>query len=146
MLCLQCNITLNLLRGCRVNNKLSAYAYVEGQFDYNKTPLAPPGTKVVAHDTPEDRASWAPHGEEGWTISPSLEHYRCIRCYFSRTRSERDCHTLTFFPHSIPIPKVTTDDFLCQAAGDIIQILTSTPDTVVPTLKLGIKQKMRSWN
>ena len=50
-----------------------------GQFDYNKTPLAPPSTRVVAHHVPENRPSWGPTGEEGWTIGPSQEHYRCIR-------------------------------------------------------------------
>ena len=71
----QCEITLNLLRASRVNPKLSAYAYLNGIFDYNKTPLAPPGTKVVAHDLPNQRPSWAPNGQEGWTVGPAKEHY-----------------------------------------------------------------------
>eukprot|EP00804_Cyclotella_cryptica_P004439 CCRYP_006849-RA/>CCRYP_006849-RA protein AED:0.22 eAED:0.22 QI:0/-1/0/1/-1/1/1/0/209 len=36
--------TLNLLRVSRVNPKLSAYAILEGQFNFDKTPLAPVGT------------------------------------------------------------------------------------------------------
>ena len=39
----QCELTLNLLRTSRVNTKLSAWAYLNGVFDFNKTPLAPPG-------------------------------------------------------------------------------------------------------
>ena len=42
-------MTLNLLRPVRYNPKLSAYAYLEGQHDYNKVPLAPPGTRVIIH-------------------------------------------------------------------------------------------------
>ena len=134
----QANLTLNLLRAARTNPKLSAHAYIEGNFDYNKTPLAPPGTRVIAHDHPSTRATWAPNGEEGWTIGPSTEHYRCIRCYFPRTRSERNVKTVTFVPHYIPFPKVTTDDFLRQAAMDIIKILTSPPTTnIAPILKAG---------
>ena len=72
----QANTTLNLLRASRFNPKLSAFAYVEGLFDYNKTPLVPPGTKVVAHEAADHRASWAPNGEEGWTIGYSPNHYR----------------------------------------------------------------------
>ena len=34
--------TLNLLRPSRINPKLSAYEFLNGIFDYNKTPLAPP--------------------------------------------------------------------------------------------------------
>jgi hypothetical protein len=49
----QAKLTLNLLRSSRVNPKLSAYAYLSGNFDFNKTPLAPPGTKVVVHLKPD---------------------------------------------------------------------------------------------
>ena len=41
MLIPQANIILNLLRASRVNPQLSAYAYLFGEFDYNKTPIAP---------------------------------------------------------------------------------------------------------
>ena len=39
----QDNITLNLLREYRVNSILSDYEELEGKFNYNKTPLFPPG-------------------------------------------------------------------------------------------------------
>eukprot|EP00532_Pseudo-nitzschia_australis_P014697 CAMPEP_0168284554 /NCGR_PEP_ID=MMETSP0141_2-20121125/23578_1 /TAXON_ID=44445 /ORGANISM="Pseudo-nitzschia australis, Strain 10249 10 AB" /LENGTH=143 /DNA_ID=CAMNT_0008228585 /DNA_START=853 /DNA_END=1284 /DNA_ORIENTATION=- len=51
----QINITLNLLRASRVNPKLSAYTQVHGPFDFNKTPLAPLGCKIVIHDRAEER-------------------------------------------------------------------------------------------
>ena len=49
----QANITLNLLRNARVNPKLSAYSYIFGPFNFMATPLAPPGTKVIAHTNPQ---------------------------------------------------------------------------------------------
>ena len=45
----QAEITLNLLHNSRVNKKLSAYAYVFDNFVFDKTPLAPPGTRVAVH-------------------------------------------------------------------------------------------------
>jgi hypothetical protein len=45
----QAVLTLNLLRNSRINPKLSAYAFLFGNFNFNKKPLAPPGTKVVVH-------------------------------------------------------------------------------------------------
>ena len=98
----RCKLTLNLLRAARANPKLSAYAYLNGQFDFNKTPLTPPGTKIVAHNLPNNRPSWGPNGEEGWTVGFSPDHYRCIRCYFPSTKSEQDVSTVTFFPSTIP--------------------------------------------
>ena len=53
----QCELTLNLLRTSRVNPKLSAWAYIFGVFDFNKSPLAPPGSKVVFHWKAGDRPS-----------------------------------------------------------------------------------------
>ncbi len=91
---------------------MSAYAFLFGQFDYNKAPLVPPGTKVVAHD--HNRSTWAPNGEEGWKIGPALEHYRCITVYFPKTRMERQVDTVTFFPTVVPYPEVKLEDFLRQ--------------------------------
>ena len=53
----QSNITLNLLRSSRANPKLFAWAYLFGEFNFNATPLAPPGTKIVAHKDTKVRAS-----------------------------------------------------------------------------------------
>ena len=47
-----------------------------GAYDYNCTPLAPPGTKVVAHSSADSRTTFGPHGRVGWYIGPSLEHYQ----------------------------------------------------------------------
>ena len=70
----QAEITLNLLWVSRVNPKLSAYAYIFGEFNYNATPLAPLGTRVLAHVKPSKRPTWTPNGDEGWYVGPSLEH------------------------------------------------------------------------
>ena len=49
--------TLNLLHPSRINPKLSAYELIHGTFDYNKTPLAPPGSKVLVYDAPAKRGT-----------------------------------------------------------------------------------------
>ena len=62
--------TLNMLRGSRINPKLSAYQQIWGDFDYNTTPLAPPGCLAVIYDAPEDRPTWSNHGTIGYYIGP----------------------------------------------------------------------------
>ena len=99
----QAEVTLNLLCTSRVNPKLSAHAYLFGNFDFNKTPLAPPGT-ILIHKKSKDRGSWDYHGVEGWYIGPSPEHYRCLKCYNPDTLSEVDTNTLQLVPKSTPIP------------------------------------------
>ena len=134
----QCLLTLNLLRNARVNTKLSAWTYLFGNFNFNATPLAPPGTKILLHLKSKVRGSWSYHGEEGWYIGPSLEHYRCVKCFIPKTSRERDADTVEFFPHSIEIPSFTTEALLQQTAIDMVALLNS-PDTVAPSLQYGDK-------
>ena len=51
----QATTTLNLLRPLRVNPLLSAKTILNGDFNYDKTPLAPPGTKIFIHEAPSIR-------------------------------------------------------------------------------------------
>ena len=74
----QCEMTLNSLRNSRVNPKLSSYAYLFGNFDFNKTPLAPLGTKVVVHLKSDKRASWSYHGQEAWYVYLQLSWPRSM--------------------------------------------------------------------
>ena len=132
----QVELTLNLLCSSRVNPRLSAHAYLNGNFDFNQTPLAPPGTRVVVHLKPHQRASWAYHGEEGWYVGPSMEHYRCVKCYLPSTARERDVDTLKFFPKTVAFPEISTEDYLKQAASDILSILKDPPSSL-PYLAYG---------
>jgi hypothetical protein len=82
----QALLTLNMLRGSRLNSKLSAHAQVMGQYHYTNHPLAPPGTQVMVHEKPSNRKSWAPHATEGWYVGPAMEHYRCYMVWMKDTR------------------------------------------------------------
>jgi hypothetical protein len=93
----QCLLTLNLLRNSRVNPKLSAHAYLFGNFDFNKTPLAPPGTRVVIHTKPDKRAFWGFHGKDSWYIGPSINHYRCLKIIIPTLLAKWTCTQYNFF-------------------------------------------------
>ena len=54
----QAQDTLNLLRRCRSNPKLSAYASLEGEFNFKKTPLVPLGTRALLYLDPKQRETW----------------------------------------------------------------------------------------
>jgi hypothetical protein len=45
-------------------------------YDYNRAAMAPPGTILIAHETPSHGRAWAPYGQDGWYIGPDLEYYR----------------------------------------------------------------------
>ena len=81
----QATLNLKLIQNFRVNPKLSAYAAFHGIFDYNKTPLAPIGTRVLVHEKTTNRRTWTPHGTDGWYIFLALENYWCVECYIPST-------------------------------------------------------------
>ena len=97
----QAKIILNMIRQSRTLTHLSVYTHIFGEFYFNRTPLAPHRTQVVIHNRPNDRASWIPHGEDGWYIGPSMECYRCHKSYIPKTRVERISETVDFFPKTI---------------------------------------------
>jgi hypothetical protein len=82
----QATITLNVLRKSRINPRISAYAQLNGHFDFNRTPLAPPGTLIIAHEKPDQRASWDPHGLDGYYLGPALDQYRCYQVHITKTK------------------------------------------------------------
>ena len=69
-------LTLNFFRPSSLNPRLLEEAQLNGAFDFNRTPLAPPGTQVIVHETPDNRHTWSPHGVDGWYFGPDPDHYR----------------------------------------------------------------------
>jgi hypothetical protein len=94
----QATLTLNLLLTSRINPTISAATQLFGKFDFNRTPLAPPGTRAVSHVKPKSRRTWAPHGEDDWYVGPAPDHYRCYRVWMVATNRTRIVDTVDFFP------------------------------------------------
>jgi hypothetical protein len=115
----QAEITLNLLRGSRINPKLSAHAQMNGHFDFNRTPLAPPGIRVLVHIKPSERTTWSPHGADGWYTGPALDAYRCYTIWLWDTRATRVCDTLTWFPTKVTMPLASSNDLILAGVHDI---------------------------
>jgi hypothetical protein len=126
----QAELTLNLLRNSRTNPTKTSYEAIFGRkFDYNATPLAPPGCKVLIHEKPSQRASWAPHGVTGWYLGPATEHYRCYRCYVSKTQAERISDTVEFFPKDTFSPKLSTEEAAVVTAEALVQAIQKTQNS-----------------
>jgi len=133
------NITLNLLSAARSDRKLLAYSYIFGTYNFRAMPMAPPGTKVVAHVHPSKRGSWELNGQVGWYFRPALQYYCCVDYYFSKTREIWHCDTVEFILYSILFPQVKLKDYLVQSAEDIITLLTQPPSSTTPSLQEGEK-------
>ena len=135
----QCLLTLNLLRPSRINPKLSAYAHLHGAFDFNRTPLVPPGTKIIIHDKPAIRGSWETRGYEGWYIGPASNHYRCHTVYANHTAHERVPETVEFFPHYGKMLYRSSTENTTIAARELTHALQN-PTPATPFSNIGEKQ------
>jgi hypothetical protein len=131
--------TLNLLRQSRLNPRLSADAQLNGIHGFNRAPMAPPGTKVIIHEKPTQRGTWAPHGVQGWYLGPAPEHYTCHQVYVTKTAAERTSDTVEFFPERCIMPRLSSTDTIVKSAIDLIDALRN-PSPAAPFAKLGEEQ------
>ena len=136
----QATISLNLFRQSRTFPHISAYTHIFGEFDFNRTPLSPPGTIVVIHNRSNGRASWAPHGEGGWYIGAVMENYRCHKEYIPNTKAEIISDRVEFFPKNNNMPQMSSMDATYHAAQYLIYALHNTSPSI-PLVKLGNKKK-----
>jgi hypothetical protein len=113
----QAEITINLLRQSNATPTVSAYAHLNGPFDYNKMPLAPMGCQVQVHEKSDARGTWAFHSIDGWYLSTSPEHYRTHRCHIKSTNCDRLSDTVVFQHKAITHPSLTPADKLMQAVS-----------------------------
>jgi len=119
----QAELTLNLLRGSQLDPTLSAWAQLHGPFDFNQTPIAPPGMRIPIHEKPSVQGTWAPHAVDGWYLGPALHSYRCYTVWSKDTQAQRICDTLTWLPTTIPVPTVSTADYILAGITDIANAL-----------------------
>jgi hypothetical protein len=111
------------MRQSRLNPKVSAYAHIYGHYDFNQAPMAPSDTSVIAHDNPNQRASWDPHGVDGWYLGPAPDHYRCYRVHINKTKSDIIVDTVEFFPAKVAMPRTASKYMATIAAKELTHAL-----------------------
>lgn len=124
----QAEITLNLLRTSRRDPSKSAYEDLHGEpFDFNRTPLAPPGTRAVVYDHPSSRASWAPRGSDAWYVGPAKDHYRNYRFFVVDTNAYRTSASCKFFPQHCQHYTPTPIEHATEVADELITTAEALP-------------------
>ena len=82
----QAVVTLNIIQKYQINPVLYSHEHLYGEFNYNATLFAPPGTKVIVHIKPSIQNIWAPHGLNSWYTEHTKNHYICYEIYNLQTR------------------------------------------------------------
>ena len=66
--------TLNMFRTSRNDTSKTAYQELEGEFDWNATPMAPLGTKGRVYIHPGNHNMFAPRCDKGFTVGRASHH------------------------------------------------------------------------
>ncbi len=119
----QVELTLNLIRFSHRNPLISANHKLYGPFDFNKTPLAPLGTKALVNNDPATWTSWAPHATDGFYVGPATDHYRCLCFYIPATQCFRFSDTWHLYPSQCQVHTTSEHDITLLAAANLLQQL-----------------------
>jgi hypothetical protein len=104
--------TLNLLRASRINPNILAYEALNGPYNWDRYPLAPPGCKAIIYKAPAVRGSWASRGTDAWYLGPLADHYRCNIYYVPETRAYRISGSAELFPQHCQVPNLSNNAHL----------------------------------
>ena len=99
------------------------YAQLQGTFNYNKTPLAPPGCCSLIYKSLQHCVAWNTKGTDGWYVGPALNNHQCHKIYTPSTMSERTAKTVDFFIHNCAVPFASPLDDATRAADSLARAL-----------------------
>ena len=111
---------MNSVRPNWQNPLLSVWASMEGEFHFDSTPIAPPGSEMLMHQTSARR-------RKTWYLGPCLNHYRKFRGVLPSTGTERLPDTVKFQHHAIGIPEITSTDRILEAAKQLDKAIHQVP-------------------
>ena len=114
-------LSLQVLRPCTDNHTKNGFMWLYGRaFDWDRYPLAPPATMVVAFTSREHHDSWDDHGWVGWYMGPDLEHYRGFRVWNPSTNAYSTVGTVAWFPQHVKLPGFYTHQRILALLSDVV--------------------------
>ena len=125
----QVETTLNLMRRSRIDPTKSAYEVLNGPYDWNSFPLAPPGCKAVIYESPAQRGSWGSRDIDAWYAGPSLDHYHCCHYFVPARRAFRIPGSAELFPQHCQVPCLTTGEHLHGLTNEMVVTLKTMTAT-----------------
>ncbi len=123
----QVELTINLLHKTTDNPKILAWEYFNGPFDFNKTPLAPVGCRVLIHAKPGTHRSWDYRAKQGFYVGLALNHYRCYKLVKSETKQKVISDTVQFRHAYLKIPAVSAEDKILNGLQVMVGAMQNAP-------------------
>ena len=124
----QAVITWNILRTYRIDLRKSAYHQLHGnRYDWNRFPMAPPGTRAVLYLDPDHRSSWGERVIDAWYCVPAQDHYRCNIFYVPETRSYRTSGSFDLFLQHCSLPDMSPEEEPNAVHNELIHSIMALP-------------------
>jgi uncharacterized Zn-finger protein len=101
--------------------------------------LAPPGSRVISHEKPDQWASWDPHGVDGYYLGPALDHSKCYQDNIKKTKGTRIVDTVDLFPSNTKMPQTSSKDLAIIASLELSNAIQN-PAPADPCSKIGAAQ------
>jgi hypothetical protein len=125
-----------MLQPCWQNPALLAFqAALKGSYAFNATTMAPLGTKVLAHHKPNQQLSRGFHTLIAWYISPSLQHYQCIKIIMRNTGGERITNIFRYKHQTIAVSEVTATDCILEATQGLAVAIEGIQEAALDELQ-----------
>lgn len=132
-------ITLNLLRNANLNPKILAYAYMNGWFDYNATPLFPVSSECLIHKKESVRLSWGYRAKDRWYAGHAMEHFQCFCVMAKDTKATATSNTIKINHVYLPNSCVVSANILAHTATDMARAVCIKPTPTQPSTLQDIK-------
>ena len=127
--------TMNMVRTSRRNSSISAYEDMEGAFDWNRTPLAPLGSKAVVIVEADERPAWGNHARDAFYVGRAPLHYRLKEFYMCDTHGFVTA-VGKIYPAHCRTPTISEADLTISTAAELIETIKCTiPATVTKKLR-----------
>ena len=123
----QIYLSVNIVRPCQQNIKLSAWAAMEGDFHFESTRIAPQGSSMLMHEKPSRRQTYAHNAKKELYLGPCLNHFFTYRGILPSTGGERMSDTVRFNHHAIGIPDLTPADRILEATRQLDDAIKQQP-------------------
>ena len=117
-----------------------AYTALEGQFDFNNTPLAPPGIKVIVHEKTQQHKTWGIHGVTGRYIISAMKKKPMLRMLHTQHQGVNTYRCGGIFPQHLIMPGLSAAEQAPKASKNLIHVIKNQG---LKTLSLSEKANYR---
>ena len=127
----QAELTANLLRQSTLFPMMSACEHLNGFYNFNATPMGPPGCQIISHAKGSTQRLWYFRGGVGFYVGPSLEHYQCYKVIKNSTQHVVINDTVVFQHPTMACPILTPEDRIIHCLRALTKAIQAdvTPDS-----------------